>query len=234
LAGLFDPDRTQIWGFVVWIGLVQCARKRCVLLTCDLWNALQKPFSRKVNALPEGEPISAKMLLHLGTRPAIDQSLSRLARRGKFLRAGRGVYVAPVKSRFGIHAPSVQRLVEELSTQRGETIVSSGATSANALGLTTQVPTRTVYLTSGRSRKLMLGKQVVHLQHVPSWQLMLAKEPAGEIVRALVWAGPERARKVLKELEGKVPRSELQKINRHISLFPGWMANALSESAIYA
>lgn len=193
---------------------------------------LTEAILQKVNALPEGAPISAKMLLHLGTRPAIDQSLSRLARRGKLLRAGRGVYVAPVKSRFGIHAPSAQRLVEELSTQRGETIVPSGATSANALGLTTQVPTRTVYLTSGRSRKLMLGRQVVHLQHVPSWQLMLAKEPAGEIVRALAWAGPERAQKVLRELEGKVPRSELQKINRHISLFPGWMANALSESAI--
>jgi hypothetical protein len=195
---------------------------------------LTETILEKMNSLPEGTPVSAKMLLHLGTRAAIDQSLSRLVRRGKLLRAGRGLYVAPVKSRFGSHAPSVQRLVEELSAQRGETIVPSGATSANALGLTTQVPTRTVYLTSGRNRKLMLGKQVVHLQHVPSWQLTLAKEPAGEIVRALAWAGPERVQEVLKEIDGKVPRSELQKINQHISLFPGWMASALSQSAIYA
>jgi len=195
---------------------------------------LVETILEKVNALPEGTPISAKMLLHLGTRAAIDQSLSRLVRRGKLLRAGRGLYVSPVKSRFGSHAPSVQRLVEELSAQRGETIVPSGATSANALGLTTQVPTRTVYLTSGRNRKLMLGKQVVHLQHVPSWQLTLAKEPAGEIVRALAWAGPERVQEVLKEIDAKVHRSELQKINQHISLFPGWMASALSRSATYA
>lgn len=195
---------------------------------------LTETILEKVNALPEGTPVSAKMLLYLGTRAAIDQSLSRLVRRGKLLRAGRGLYVSPVKNRFGSHAPSVERLVEELSVQRGETIVPSGATSANALGLTTQVPTRTIYLTSGRSRKLMLGKQVVHLQHVPSWQLTLAKEPAGEIVRALAWAGPERAQEVLKEIDGKVPRSELQKINQHISLFPGWMANALSRSATYA
>ena len=195
---------------------------------------LTETILEKVKPLPEGTPVSAKMLMHLGTRAAIDQSLSRLVRRGQLLRAGRGLYVSPVRSRFGSHAPSVQRLVEELSVQRGETIVPSGATSANALGLTTQVPTRTVYLTSGRSRKLMLGKQVVHLQHVPSWQLALAKEPAGEIVRALAWAGPERAQEVLKEIGGKVPPSELQKINQHISLFPGWMANALSQSAMYA
>ncbi len=195
---------------------------------------LTEAILQKTNAMPEGTPISAKMLLHLGTRAAIDQSLSRLVRRGQILRAGRGLYVAPVTNRFGSHAPSVQRLVEELSTQRGETIVPSGATSANALGLTTQVPTRTIYLTSGRSRKLMLGKQVVHLQHVPSWQLALAREPAGEIVRALAWAGPERVHEVLREIDGKVPRSELQKVNQHISLFPGWMAGALSQSATYA
>jgi hypothetical protein len=51
---------------------------------------------------------------------------------------------------------------------------------------------------------------------------------------ALAWAGPERVQEVLKEIGGKVPRSELQKINQHISLFPGWMASALSQSAIYA
>jgi hypothetical protein len=195
---------------------------------------LTEVILQKTNALPEGAPVSAKMLLHLGTRPAIDQSLSRLVRRGKLLRAGRGVYVSPVVTRFGSSAPLVEKLIGELSVQRGETIVPSGASSANALGLTTQVPVRTVYLTSGRSRKLMLGKQVVELQHVPSWQLTLAKEPAGEIVRALAWAGPERVREVLKEIEGKVPQSEIQRINQHISLFPGWMASALSQSVSYA
>jgi hypothetical protein len=89
--------------------------------------------------MSEGTPVCAKMFLHLGTRSAVGQSLSRLARRGKLLRAGRGVYVAPVRSRFGSSAPSVEKFVQELSAQRGETIVHSGASSANALGLTTQV-----------------------------------------------------------------------------------------------
>ena len=195
---------------------------------------LAESILQRVTALPEGAPVSAKMLLHLGTRPAIDQSLSRLARRGRLLRAGRGVYVSPVVTRFGSSAPLAERLIEELSTQRGETIVPSPATSANALGLTTQVPVRAVYLTSGRTRKLTLGKQIIELQHAPSWQLTFAKEPAGEIVRALAWAGPERVDEVLKEIESKVPKGDLKKVNQHISLFPGWLATALSRSASYA
>jgi hypothetical protein len=63
----------------------------------------------------------------------------------------------------------------------GETIVSNGAAAANALGLTTQVPVRSVYLTSGRSRKMHLGKQVVELRHAPRWQLALANRPAGRL-----------------------------------------------------
>ena len=191
---------------------------------------LTKSILERVKTLPEGTPVTARMLLHLGTRAAIDQSLSRLARRGQLLRAGRGVYLSPVVTRFGSSAPLVERVIEELSAQRGETIVPSAAASANALGLTTQVPVRTVYLTSGRTRKLTLGKQVIELQHAPSWQLTLAKEPAGEIVRALVWAGPERAQEVLKEIERKVPRSELQKLNQHVSMFPSWLIRVLCRS----
>lgn len=174
------------------------------------------------------------MLLHLGTRPAVDQSLSRLARRGKLLRAGRGMYLSPVTSRFGTHAPSAHRLIAELSAQRGEDIVPSGAASANALGLTTQVPTQMIYWTSGRSRKLNLGKLVIQLVHVPSWQLAFAKERAGEIVRALAWAGPESVHAVLRELEAKVPRTEIQKVAQQVSRFPSWMASALSRSAVDA
>ncbi len=144
------------------------------------------------------------------------------------------MYVAPVKSRFGTHAPSAHRLIEELSTQRGEIVAPSGATSANALGLTTQVPTQTIYWTSGRKRKLNLGKHVIQLEHVPSWQLAFANEPAGEIVRALAWAGPERVQSVLAEIGGKVPKSELQKVAQQVSRFPGWVASALSRSVVNA
>ena len=113
---------------------------------------LTKSILERVKTLPEGTPVTARMLLHLGTRAAIDQSLSRLARRGQLLRAGRGVYLSPVVTRFGRSAPLVERVIEEWSVQRGETIVPSAAASANALSLTTQVPVRTVYLAIGKQK----------------------------------------------------------------------------------
>ncbi len=68
----------------------------------------------------EGAALGAKALLHLGSRAAVDQALSRLVRRGQLLRAGRGLYVLPVESRFGVRAPSVEKVVKAVAAQRGE------------------------------------------------------------------------------------------------------------------
>ena len=166
---------------------------------------LAKQVLERAAGLPEGMPLVAKELLHLGSRAAVDQVLSRLVRRGTLLRAGRGIYVLPVESRFGSRAPSTAKMVEGLATQRGETIVSHGAAAANALGLTTQVPMRAVYLTSGRSRRLKLGAQNVELRHAPVWQLIFPGRAAGDVVRALAWLGPEKAREALRTLRAKLP-----------------------------
>lgn len=174
--------------------------------------------------LPEGTPVSAKGLLHLGNRAAVDQALSRLTERGQLIRAGRGVYLRLVASRFGMRTPSIEQAVEALASQRGETIVSSGAAAANALGLTTQVPIRSVYLTSGRSRKMSLGKQIVELRHAPRWQLALANRPAGEAVRALAWLGPEKAETALIALKRKMPPGVFGELVAAAPQLPTWLA----------
>lgn len=180
--------------------------------------------------LPEGTPVSAKSLLHLGNRAAVDQALSRLAERGQLIRAGRGVYLRPVTSRFGTRAPSVEQAMEALAAQRGEVIVSNGAAAANALGLTTQVPVRSVYLTSGRSRTMSLGKQVVELRHAPRWQLALANRPAGEAVRALAWLGPEKAEEALKALKRKMPPGVFGELVAVAPQLPTWLAQSVGKA----
>lgn len=192
---------------------------------------LSEQILAHAEGLPEGTPVSAKSLLHLGNRAAVDQALSRLAERGQLIRAGRGVYLRPVTSRFGTRSPSVEQAVEALASQRGEVIVSSGAAAANTLGLTTQVPVRSVYLTSGRTRKMNLGKQVVELRHAPRWQLALAHRPAGEAVRALAWLGPEKAEAALKALKRKLPQTTFNELVAAAPQLPTWLARSVGKAA---
>ncbi len=181
--------------------------------------------------LPEGAPVSAKGLLHLGNRAAVDQALSRLAERGQLIRAGRGVYIRPISSRFGTRSPSIEQAVQALATNRGEIIVPNGAAAANALGLTTQVPVRSVYLTSGRTRTMTLGKQVVELRHAPRWQLALANRQAGQAVRALAWLGPDKAEAALETLKQKMPPGAFGELVAAAPQLPTWLARSVGKAA---
>ncbi|WP_347338887.1 DUF6088 family protein [Bradyrhizobium nanningense] len=151
--------------------------------------AVAERILNQVNTLPEGALISAKEFLHLGSRAAVDQALKRLQEKKQLMRITRGVHVRPVETRFGMRAPAPEKVVANLATSHAETVVSHGAAAANALGLTTQVPTKLVYLTSGRSRRLNLGTQVVEMKHAPQWMLLPSHRAAGEAVRALECTG---------------------------------------------
>ena len=180
---------------------------------------------------PDGVALSAKNLLHLGNRAAVDQALSRLVGRKQLVRIGRGVYLRPVTTRFGTKAPSVEQAIAALATQRGEIIVSTAAAAANALGLTTQVPVRSVYLTSGRSRKIQLGMQMVELRHAPRWQFTLAGRPAGDVIRALAWLGPAKGEAALKTLKRTLPPETFGDLVAAAPLLPTWLAQIIGKAA---
>lgn len=177
--------------------------------------------------LPEGGLLSPKEFLHLGSRAAIDQALSRLTREGRLLRVGRGAYASPVQGRFGVRPPSTEAVVQAIASVSGETIVLNGAAEANALGLTTQVQTREVFITSGRSRTLQLGSRLVELKHGNRLQLLLGNRPAGMAIRALSWLGPDGGIAALEGLRSKLPRTEWEAIRAARATMPSWMARAV-------
>jgi hypothetical protein len=182
----------------------------------------------EVATLPEETPIYAKALLHLGTRAAVDQALSRLVRRGRLMRAGRGLYVRPVETRFGVRAPGVPAVLAAMAAKTGETIATHGAAAANSLGLTTQVPVRAVYLTSGSSRRLKLGAQTVELRHAPRWQVSLAGRPAGDAIRALAWFGREHSAAMTRKLGKTFSPTTLRELSEARGRLPTWMAQQIS------
>lgn len=195
-------------------------------------NTMAKTIQEHAARLPEGTPICAKELLHLGSREAVDQALSRLVKRGQLLRVSRGVYVRPIESRFSVRPPSAAQVLDAFGVLKGETIAPHGAAAANRLGLTPQVPVRMVYLTSGPSRRLTLGSQVIELRHAPRWQLALAGRPAGDALQALAWLGPEKAGEALRTLGRKLPEAELREIAAARGILPVWLAEQVSEIVV--
>ena len=177
---------------------------------------------------PEGALLCPSALLHLGSRAAVDQALSRLARKRELMRVCQGVYVRPIQTRFGVRAPSLDKVLSSLSALWGETIVPCGGMAANAFGLTNQVPIRSVHLTSGPDRRLNLGGLTVELRHAPRWQLTAPHRPAGEAVRALAWLGPQEVEEGLETVRSKLSAEDLRELAASRAVMPAWMAEPVS------
>ena len=190
--------------------------------------SLPKRIMEYAETLPEATPLCPAGLLHLGNRAAIDQALSRLARSGKLMRICQGVYMRPKLTRFGECAPSVGKALRSLAALWGETIVPSGGSAANCLGLTTQNPVRAVYLTSGPNRRLHFGALAVELRHAPRWQLAAPHRKAGEVIRALAWLGPEEVEDSLETVLPTLSEEDMEELSTVRAIMPIWIAEPLS------
>ena len=191
--------------------------------------SLPRQIMDYADALSEGSLLCPNAFLHLGSRAAVDQALSRLSRNGSLMRVCQGVYVRPVQTRFGPRPPAVEKVIASLSALWGETIVPSGGAEANALGLTTQVPVRSVYITSGPSRRLALGNLSVELRRAPRWQLTAPHRPAGAAIRALAWLGPDGVKAGLDTIKARMSSEDLRDMAASRGVMPAWVAEPVSE-----
>jgi hypothetical protein len=169
-----------------------------------------------------------KDFLDLGDRAAIDQALSRLAKDGSLRRVKRGFYdipkVNPILKR--VAAPDVDAVVDAIARRDDITIVPNGLAAANRLGLTNAVSARNDYLTDGPSRTLRIGRRVVRLKHAGPKLMSLKSRPAGDVVRALHWLGPDVAGDdtVVSTLRRKLPPQVKRDLAKAKPTLAGWTA----------
>lgn len=122
----------------------------------------------------------------LGTEAAIKMALSRLSKQGKVKRLAKGVYVVPkVDSVIGKILPSMEEIAEFIARKSKVKIKPAGAFALHKLGLTTQVPTRLVYITDGAARQIRIGKAIIKFKPTTPKKLSLEGKLSSLIIQAL-------------------------------------------------
>ena len=186
---------------------------------------------------PKWKPIWTKDFLHLGKPSSVSSALHRLSKANRLVKARNGLYFQLINGRFGPMLPDERKMVTALAKETGETVAPNGAEIANNLGFSKHVPMRSIFLTSGRSRKLHFGKLIVEFRHVPKWMLFEPWKPAGDLVRAIGCVGPNDMKYNKEKLKGIVntgflAKSDIQSIGNELSKVhgkPKWIINYLSE-----
>ena len=164
---------------------------KTALLRKNQKNGLCARIMKSVRARGRGAAFTAHDFDAFGQPDAIRQALSRLVKRGQIRRVARGLYDWPrtVVNLGIVVAPDVEAVVAALARHDGARIVLDGAQAANRLGLSTQVPARESYLSTGQSHRIALGHRVIEVRHAPP-RLMAAAGGAGLALSALAHLGP--------------------------------------------
>ncbi|MBK6691018.1 MAG: hypothetical protein IPG50_02225 [Myxococcales bacterium] len=123
--------------------------------------------------------------------------------------------------------PSADAVAQAVAKQTDSHLQPSGASAANALGLSTQVPAQVVYLTDGPSRNVRVGNLMVRLKHAGRVDMLLPQSRAGMAIVALRHLGRDAAStSVLQRLAATLDsaKKQLARVRRQL---PGWLGSAV-------
>lgn len=186
----------------------------------------------RIRARGPGSVFAATSFLDVASRSTIDQTLLRLARRGLIRRVARGLYHYPRRSqRLGVLSPRTDAIVKALGAKYGPLQVSPAA-AANKLGLTTQVPAKSVYLINGSSRRLSIAGQELLLKHAAPRKLLGAGTRAGDVYQALRFLGPSGVNdSAMRVLKSKLAPNDKIALQKNRSMAPTWLQPVITEIA---
>ena len=181
-----------------------------------------------------GWVFSKNDFLDLGSDAAIRKALSRLETKGTIRRVLRGVYDYPFISTLLNEpmGPDLDELASALARKSGWRIQPSENTDLNQLGLSTQVPAQSVYLSDGPSKSYELGNRQLVFKKRSLKESGFKLRESELVVQALKALGQERIdANVRRKLSEKWTPDLWQKILRDSKTAPAWVCDVIRNIA---
>lgn len=137
-----------------------------------------------------------------GSQAAIKKAMSRIARSGKINRLAHGIYYIPkTDPKLGKIRPDPELVVKMVAKKEKIRVRPAGAYALHRLGLTTQVPTKRVYITDGNSRQFKLGSIQIRFKSTSAKKLAMKGEISSLVIQAIEEIGVPH---INKEIEMKL------------------------------
>lgn len=199
-----------------------------VKINCDMTisQVVEEKFKRTKN----------KSLIFASDFPQYDQDyigdlLSIYVREGKLVRLANGVYLKTTITKFGPVFPSPTEIAEGIARRDHAQVLMSGLAAENYFGLSTQVPMKIVFLTSGSARKLKVGNSIIEFKRGVPKNFAFKDKTMATLCLAMKSIGNGRVTE-----EQKVTLRNFLKdytrehnINGDLKLMPMWIQKMLNE-----
>ncbi len=189
----------------------------------------------RIQRLGEGKAFSAKDFLDIASRTTIDVTLAALAREGTIRRIRRGLYDRPRinPALGGKLSPDIDEAARAIARRQRWKIVPDGAWAANLLGLSTQVPSKIIYLTDGPNNEVLIGKRSIYFKHARPKALAGLDGKLALVVQALRHLGRDKVgKREIETLRAALSPSERKKLVKDARFGVDWIyevANKIAE-----
>jgi hypothetical protein len=192
-------------------------------------SAVADKIIKRVRGKGRGWAFTPKDFLDLGTRASIDMALTRLVQAGQIRRIGRGLYDYPkLHDKLGALTPDADSIAQAVATQSGDRLSASGAQSANRLGISTQVPAKASYATSGQTRVKKVAGRTIALKRSRAPILDDASPDANAVLQLLAHVGKANIDDdLIHRLASQLDDRDLKALRKAQPLMPGWMSDAV-------
>ena len=188
-----------------------------------------KQIVTKIKLGKRGNIIFPADFLKIAPQTAIRQSLSRLVKDGFLVRLGAGIYLWPkIDVELGVLYPSMEKVAMEIARKEKVKLLPTGSYALNKLGLSTQVPTRVVYLTDGEARQLRLGRNTITFKSTTPKKLAAKGKFSSLVIQALLELGKGSAdASTLKRIEEVLQQEDPAVLRSDASMAPAWIAKII-------
>ncbi|MBS1663098.1 MAG: hypothetical protein JST68_18790 [Bacteroidetes bacterium] len=150
-------------------------------------DTITRAITERVKDAKSGTLFFPGDLLELGSPEAIHTTFSRLAESKQLMRLAKGIYLKPkIDPELGPIKPSLEELARTIAEREKVVIRPTGSYALNRLGLSTQVPTRVVFLTSGNPKNIKVGRSTLVFQKTTPKQLAVEQENIFLAIQALI------------------------------------------------
>ena len=177
----------------------------------------------------KGKILFAEEFKKFGSSELVRVTLFRLCKKDLITRLSPGIYLYPKRDSEGtIFFPSIHDIIQQIAKRDKARIIPTGLYALNALGLSTQVPMRFVFLSDGAARTIKIGKVRVTFKKTVPKNLSYKSKICSLVIFALkeIGKGFVNADELVK-IHDALSHETLENIMHDALLAPQWISDIL-------
>jgi len=169
---------------------------------------------------------------HRGSAESVRKALQCLKEKGLIRTVTHGIYVRPVIDEYiGEVLPTAEEVAKAIAKRDKIHLVPTGAYALNALGLSTQIPLKLVFLTDGAPRTIKVGKRTIKLKKTTPKNLKAKGKISALAIQALREIGKDNASEdELSKIINLLKEEDPTELKYDISLAPEWIKKIMKQA----